>query len=611
MAAENEAGLDPLLDYLKRTRGFDFNAYKRPSLARRIQRRMQMVAVQSYADYVDFLEVRPDEFQQLFNTILINVTAFFRDPQSWEYLATEIVPRIVHAKAALEPIRVWSAGCASGEEAYTLAMVFHDAVGPADFRERVKIYASNVDEAALTKARHAAYMDRETEGIPQEQLEKYFERNGDQLVFNKDLRRSVIFGRHDLIQDAPISRVDLLVCRNTLMYFNAEAQAKVLARFHFAMNDNAYLFLGKAEMLLNHAHSFAPIDLKRRIFAKVAQANLRDRLLLLAHAGREDAANQFADQMKLRDSAFDADVVAQIVFDNAGILVLANDSARALLGLGVKDLGRPLADLEIAYKPVDLRSHVNQVQAERRPVLLRGVAFPTPNGGARYLDVRVLPLFDGGIVSLGTKVAFDDVTIDRQVEESMLQLRQDLETMREELETTNEELETTNEELESTNEELQSTNEELETMNEELQSSNEELRTMNDEIVRRGDELNQVNAFLESILTSLRGGVIVTDRDLRVQVWNERATDLWGLRAEEVHEKALFGLDIGFPLEELRQPIRACLGGDSNHHEVLVPATNRRGKKIRCRVTTTPLLGLDQQSRGVILLMEDADEARQ
>ena len=182
----------------------------------------------------------------------------------------------------------------------------------------------------------------------------------------------------------------------------------------------------------------------------------------------------------------------------------------------------------------------------------------------------------------------------------MIQLRQDLETMREELETTNEELETTNEELQSTNEELQ-------TMNEELQSSNEELRTMNDELLRRGDEVNQVNAFLDSILASLRGSVIVADSNLVVQVWNDKAADLWGLRAEEVHDKSLFNLDIGLPLDRLQQPIRECLKGEPLQEGIVLEATNRRGKRISCRATVTPLFAPGKANSGVILHVEETE----
>ena len=273
--SENDRDLEVLLDYLRRSRGFDFTGYKRTSLRRRIDKRMQDVGVDSYLRYLDHLEVDPEEFTQLFNTILLNVTSFFRDPPTWDYLAAEILPRILADKGEGEPVRIWSAGCASGEEAYTLAMVTAEVMGADAARERVKIYATDVDEEALDQARQARYTAKQVEGVPPELLERYFERNGDGYMVSKDLRRSVIFGRHDLLQDAPISRIDLLVCRNTLMYLNSETQSRVLARFSFALHEGGYLMLGKAEMLLTHANLFSSVDLKRRVFRKVPGATLR------------------------------------------------------------------------------------------------------------------------------------------------------------------------------------------------------------------------------------------------------------------------------------------------------------------------------------------------
>ncbi len=274
MPAEKNAQFEALLDYLKRSRGFDFIGYKRSSLMRRVLKRMQMVGIEDYGDYHDHLKVHPEEFAHLFNTILINVTAFFRDDAAWEYLAQNIVPKILAEKKAGDPVRVWSAGCASGEEAYTVAMLLAEAMGAEAFHQRVKIYATDVDEEALTQARQAGYTDENLQPVPAELRDKYFELSGDRYVFHTDLRRSIIFGRHDLVQDAPISRLDLLVCRNVLMYFNAETQARILARLHFALNDVGFLFLGKAEMLLTHANLFNPTDLKHRIFTKASKVNL-------------------------------------------------------------------------------------------------------------------------------------------------------------------------------------------------------------------------------------------------------------------------------------------------------------------------------------------------
>ena len=603
---------EALLEYLKHNRGFDFTGYKRSSLQRRVSKRMQGLKIERYGDYLDYLEVHPEEFARLFNTILINVTAFFRDTTAWECLAQAIVPQIMAEKNPHDPIRVWSAGCASGEEAYTLAMVLAEALGLEAFRQRVKIYATDVDEEALTQARHASYSTKALQPVPAALREKYFETSGDRGVFRPDLRRTVIFGRHDLVQDAPISRLDLLVCRNTLMYFNAETQTRILARFHFALTDQGFIFLGKAEMLLTRANLFTPVHLKHRIFAKVPRPTLRDRLLLVTQAGNMEVGNHLVGHIHLRDTAFDNTPVAQIVVDRQGNLVLVNQAARTTFGLLPQDVGRPFYELDLSYRPVELRSRIEQVFAERQALNLTNVERPLLDGTLQYLDVRLVPLVDTEGSLLGVAVSFHDITHHRRLQSEVEKNRQDLETAYEELQSTNEELETTNEELQSTveelettNEELQSTNEELETMNEELQSTNEELQTINDELRERTDEVNRARAFLESIMASLHAAAIIIDANFTVLTWNPEASEQWGLRTNEVEGHSLLTLDIGLPVEQLRAPVRAILSRTSPYEEIVLETTNRRGKAIQCRITCTPLIGSDTNISGVILLIEE------
>lgn len=602
--------LESLLNYIKRVRGFDFTGYKRSSLMRRVRKRMQMVGVEEFNDYVDYLEVHPQEFAELFNTILINVTSFFRDRSAWDYISSEIIPQIVARKEAHEPIRIWSAGCASGQETYTLAMILAEVLGIESFKERVKIYATDLDDEALNLARHASYGTRDISNIPPELLERYFESVNDNYIFHKDLRRSVIFGRHNLVQDAPISRIDLLVCRNTLMYFNAEAQAKVISRFHFALNDNGFLFLGKAEMLLSNNNSFTPVDLKRRIFHQIPRLNRRTRPMLMNNNHEDEETNYLSRNVRLRDAAFDTSVTAQIVVDINGLLILVNERARNLFGLVSLDLNRPLQDLELSYRPVELRSCLDQVYNERRIVFLREVEWTVSSGELQYFDVQLTPLFDMNGDLLGAAITFNDVSRSKRLQQELEHSNQELEMAYEELQSTNEELETTNEELQSSNEELETTNEELETMNEELQSSNEELQTLNEELHRRTEELNTVNAFLSSILTSLRGGVVVIDRDLRILIWNVKAEDLWGLRSDEVQGQHFLNLDIGLSVDSILPPIRSCLAGVKYEPtDMILNAINRRGKTIQCRVICAPLIDLQQTIQGVILLMEELVES--
>jgi two-component system CheB/CheR fusion protein len=602
-------GFENLLSYLKQSRGFDFTAYKRSSLMRRTLVRMQTIGVLGFANYQDYLQVDPEEFTRLFNTILINVTGFFRDPPAWEYLASDVLPDMIGLDGAAHPIRIWSAGSASGEEAYTIAILLAERLGLEDFRERVKIYATDVDEEALNEARVASYEERSMREVPPELLRKYFEQQNGRFIFSKELRRSVIFGRHDLIQDAPISRVNLLICRNCMMYFNAETQRRILSRFQFALLPGGVLFLGRAETLLSRAATFTPLDVKRRIFVKQDRNSGAERPI---DAFREENGIESANA-RLRDAAADLGPVAMLVVDRQGIVLQANQQLRSLFGITTRDVGRPLQDLELSYRPFELRSSLEQAYNERHPVIQTEATWLAPGGHQTYLDLQIVPVPDPSGSFVGAVISFVDVTRGSRLRDELQRTTQELETALEELHSTNEELETTKEELLSTveeletiNEELQSTNEELETMNEELQSTNEELQTINVEVKERSDELSDLNAFLESIFTSLRGGVAVVDRDLQVRKWNSRAEDMWGLRGDEAVHKNFLNLDIGLPTDQLRAPIRNSLAGEPE--EVVLDATNRRGKPVRLKVTCIPLVSPTKQTvSGVILLMEPVD----
>ena len=603
------AEFEALLDYLHKSRGFDFTAYKRSSLERRVQKRMQAANVEDYAGYSDYLEAHPSEFTLLFNTILINVTNFFRDPEAWEYLAADIIPRVLQSLEGDAFVRVWSAGCSSGEEPFSLAMLLAEALGLDAFRERVKIYATDVDEEALSQGRQASYSEHAVGAVPPALADKYFEKSNGAYVLNRDLRRSVIFGRHDLILDPPISRVSLLACRNTLMYFNSEAQQRILDRFHFGLRDSGYLFLGKAEMLLARSSEFGAVDLKRRVFTKLLMPQHRNGVGMAAPRGNDVRNPSRSD--RLRDLSFQMDPTAQIVIDQDRAIASTNERARTMFGLAPNDLGRPLQDLEISYRPAELRSLIEQAAAERRTVTVKDVEFLAPSGERIYFDVQIIPMRDAALDLLGTKILFRDVTRYHRLEDDLKTSHQELETANEELQSTNEELETTNEELQSTveelettNEALQSTNEELETMNEELQSTNEELQTANEQLRHSSDELNRSNAFLENVLSNFHEGVVVVDGDLRVQAWNNRAEDLWGLRSAEVVGKHLMNLELGLPVENLRQPLRRCLAGESPFERVTLQATNRRGRSIEVAVSCTAFT-LGKNGWGAIVMMDD------
>jgi two-component system, chemotaxis family, CheB/CheR fusion protein len=616
-APERDPAFEALLEFLKRSRGFDFTGYKRTSLERRFRRRMDAIACESFGDYLDYLEVHPEEYEQLFDTLLINVTEFFRDPPAWDHLQVEVLPELLASKDGDESIRVWCAGCATGQEAYTAAMVLAEVVGPEAFRDRVKIYATDVDEDALATARLGTYGQKEVEPIPDRLLEKYFEPADQRHAFRKDLRRTVIFGRNNLVSDAPISRLDLLICRNTLMYFTAETQGRVLRHFHFALGEHGVLMLGKSEMMISHRDLFTAADLKKRIFRKLERVpSLQARVAGLANGDGVDVPVGQADRAS-RDAALEIGPHAQVIVSRTGALTFANLPARALFGIGPENVGRPVHELELSQRPAELRTAVDEAMRERRRMALGEQRFMPRKGDERVLEVTVAPLLPDGGAALGVSIVFEDVSRYASMKRELEGNRRDLELAYEELqstidelETTNEELQSANEELQTTNEELQSTNEELETMNEELQSTNEELETINDELRDRTSDLNRVNDFLEAILTSLGIGVAVVDRQQRVQVWNHRAEDLWGLRQDEAIKHHLLSLDIGLPVERLAGPLRTVLSGTSEREQATLEAVNRRGRMIECVTTVLPLLSSGDSDgvpvRGAIVLMEDS-----
>jgi two-component system CheB/CheR fusion protein len=602
---------DEILLMMKDTRGFDFTGYKRSALQRRVRRRMALLDLATFGEYRDYLELRPEEFTPLFDSMLVNVTGFFRDPPAWQVLGEEVLPELVSAKGARSPIRVWSAGCATGEEAYTLAIVLTETIGPEQFRERVKIYATDLDEDALHQARTGAYEARALADVPEKLRDAYFESTGAKHTFRRDLRRQVIFGQNDLTYDAPISRVDLLVARNTLMYFNADTQASIVRRFHFALNYPGYLFLGKAEMLLNHADRFRPVDLRNRLFRKASPASVEPGQ---SRAGWGEMAARELAAGRLEAAALSSGPVVQLAIDLADRLRVANAAAESLFNLRPRDLGRPFSDLEVSYRPAELQSRIEKVKTELRPIELRDVEWQRPGGGEpTFYDISIVPLTGtpGDLIGIG--ISFVDVTRDRRVRDELSYANTELErayeelqSTNEELETTNEELQSTNEELETTNEELQSTNEELETTNEELQSTNDELQVINEELRGRTEELNQTNSFLGSVLRSLGSAVIVLTEDLRVRVWSPGAEDLWGLRPEDAVSREFPALDIGLPTADIAPWLRQVLGrarGGMSMNEVT--AVNRRGKTVDLRVAASPLHTEDGAISGMILVIDE------
>lgn len=611
MSADRD--LERLLDHVRAQRGVDFSQYKRPSLERRIAARMQDLGIEDYAAYFDHLQASPDEFAPLLDRIFINVTRFFRDPEVWETLRDDVLPEILDRARENDEIRIWCAGAASGEEAYSVVMLLAEALGPRQALDRLKVYATDLDEDALAQGREARYSAKALQNVPDEMRERYFVEEDDRFLVRGDVRRTVVFGRHDLLEDAPISRLELLVCRNTLMYLNAEAQNRILTRFHFALNEGGFLFLGKAEMLLTRQALFTPRDLKRRIFEKVAVTGAERRDYLLTEVGGGNGLRQRARHGRIRDLAIEAVPNAMLVVNEDGALVVANREARELFGLRREDLGRPFRDLQVSFRPIELRSRLEDAREAGGPLVVEGVDYRAGDDD-RQLEFWIGPLMGRNDETAGLCIAVRDTTRFRELNDELKRAYDELETAYQELEATNEELETTNEELHSTveeletsNEELQATNEEFETMNEELHATNEELEALNEQLRDKSDELDLVNAYLEAIVASLRVAMAVVDREKRVEVWNELAWELWGLREDEVRGRPLTDLEIGLPLEQLRERLDLALQG-GEPEATMLEARDRLGFPLQCRVTCASLYDSTAELRGAILLMERWEE---
>ncbi len=607
---------EALLRHIQETRGLDFRGYKRTSLRRRIALRMETVGAEDFTTYRAHLEAQPSEFGDLLNTVLINVTSFFRDEEAWRVLAEQIIPALIDHAEEDRSIRIWSIGCASGEEPYSIAMLLAEQLGAAEFCRRVKIYATDLDEEALKTARLATYSPRDVENVPAHLLERYFERTNNHYVFERDLRKCVIFGRHNVVHDAPISRIDLIACRNLLIYLEAETQSIVLPRLHYALNREGYLFLGKAETQLARSSLFRPVEMKHRIFAKVPQEWRRPMGASFGGA-RGSRIVPASGDAQLLEAVLNEAGTALLVVDDSGAVAFVNSPARLLLGVGESDVGRPFQDLPVSYRPIELRGPIDESFRQRRSVRLDNQEYRLTQSEVLRLNIDIRPLLrpDGSVHAV--LLSFADQTrlhtIQRELEAAQENLEnsiEELQSANEELETTNEELQSTNEELETTNEELQSTNEELETLNEEARSSNEEMEAVNEELRIQAEQASSYRLHLESVLRAMNGGIIVLDDKRIVQSWNRWSENTWGLRAEEVLGTAFDALDVGFPTQPLRDSLAAVQQGHEEQADQLVEGIDRRGRRILCQIRISALLDENALPHGLVLVFQDVTQHR-
>jgi two-component system CheB/CheR fusion protein len=608
--------LERIVERISQDHGFDVRGYKRTSLYRRIRKRMGDAGYASVEEYLACLEGDSKEFPRLIDTILINVTEFFRDPEAWEYLKEEVLRPLVTRLPQGGPIRAWSVGCATGAEPYSMAMCLAELLGEAQM-SLVKVYATDVDEGVMAKARTGVYGEEDMQGVSPERRERFFTRLGDgSYSFRRELRSSVIFGQHNLLTDPPISRLDLLVCRNVLIYFDAETQQRILARFHYALRDDNCLFLGKAETLMARSLLFRAQEPRHRIFRRVPVAGVLESVLpvpeaqMLPRRARE-LRNELAGQTYVLQAVISNVVAVAVLLDSSLRLRLASDMARDVFHHPDLDQAPSFLELDEECRPVPLRLAIEDARSSGRTTTLETRNFCLADGTRLILNMEVRPIVDVRGVVTHVLLWGTDVTLERRMAEELEQTRHALEAMSEEVQTANEELETaneelqsTNEELETTNEELQSTNEELETTVEELQSTNEELETTNEELRARQNDLGELTEYQDMVLSSLDMGLFVLDRHLRITSWNRTCEETWGVREDEVVGHELLSLDIGLPLPDLIEPLQRVVHAKSLVEKIELEARNRRGRPIRCSFRLNALTTPDGGSGGAVVIME-------
>ncbi|MCX9157221.1 PAS domain-containing protein [Niveibacterium sp. 24ML] len=550
--------LDLILLLLRERTGNDFTLYKTNTLYRRIERRIALHQLGSIADYLDFLRANPLELDLLFKELLIGVTSFFRDPAVWHSMRVDAIPALLARAPSGKTLRAWVPGCSTGEEAYSLAMSFREALEETlpGSRFDLQIYATDLDPDAIETARRGVYPASIAADVSPERLARHFVVEGDGYRIRKDIREMVVFAPQNIISDPPFTRLDILCCRNLLIYFRPRLQKKLLPLFHYALNRGGVLLLGSAETLGTYAHLFAPVNQLARIFLRldqglpISEVEFPQRAVREAHPDGEAAKAEHAESMELLTDSF----------------IQQNYAPAAVLVNGDGDIlyisGRTGKYLEPAAGKVNINIHamareglrealtgvIRKALREREPVKLAGLEVSGHNGSL-LVNVTVHPLerpepLKGRVLIVFQDMPAPPVTRSRRKSvaaathiallQELEQARDALQITHEEMQTSMEELKSSNEELQSTNEELQSTNEELTTSKEEMQSLNEELQTVNSELHGKVNDLTWVKNDMTNLLNSIEIATIFLDSEMGLRRFTPHATNLFKLIPSDV-----------------------------------------------------------------------------
>jgi two-component system CheB/CheR fusion protein len=553
----NGEAMQRILSHLRIRSGHDFTNYKKSTVRRRIARRMQVQRVSTMAEYLPILRESAQEAQALFADLLISVTTFFRDSDAFDKLAALVIPRLFEDKGASDAIRVWIPGCATGEEAYSIAMLLLEEASRHDIRCEIQVFASDLDDGALGVARDGRYPKAIEADLTEERLRRFFTREGDQFRVTRDLRDTVLIAKHSLLKDPPFSKLDLVSCRNLLIYLDRELQQQVCATFHFALNPSGYLFLGSSESADNPPGMFRAIDRESRIYQRMQMApevRIAPRVGAAPFAARPEpvrtpAAFRAPNEAGLHREALERLAPPSIIVDETYRVMHLSEQAGRYLQPSGGTLANDITELAREELRFDIRAALHRVFARSESSLSGpiGVRF---NGDARRVYLQTRPLssdpganhsaivffFEGEALSdtslasakIEEKAPADQI---RQLQQELQFTQSQLRTSREEYEGANEELRAANEELQSINEEYRSTAEELETSKEELQSINEELQTVNSELKTKLESVSRAHSDVQNLMAATDVGILFLDPQLRINRFTPRIAELFNIAA--------------------------------------------------------------------------------
>jgi len=634
----SEARLDAIFRLVRMASGVDFTYYKHSTIRRRIMRRMMLNHVDMVADYIEFLKHSPVEVTALFNDILINVTEFFRDPEVFEHLSNTVLPQLIGQRSgaahsgSVPPLRVWVPGCAAGEEAYSIAMCLLECLGATGQHLPVQIFATDISETALEKARTGIYSEASMAGVSAERRRRFFAKLDGGYQVAKTVRDMCMFARQDLGKDPPFSRLDLISCRNVLIYLGSSLQKRIIPAFHYALKPDGYLLLGTSESIGSFAELFELADKQHKIYRKkpgvshlhchpetvVPPARTETPQGTMAHGGDTALVEREADRMLLGRYSPPGVLIneAMNIIQFRGQTGRYLEPATGTASLNLMKMVR--SELQMALRKVinEAMHRGSSARMEDQRVRINGVSriltidvipvTSVPVSQGRYFLVLFL---EGGAPEEAAsrpaakprdkKARGREQSEVEQLKQELVATRDYLQSVIEEQEAANEELRSANEEAQSTNEELQSINEELETAKEELQSTNEELTTINEELENVNQELTQANNDLKNLLDCVDVAIVMLGADLRIRRFTPPAGALLNLIAS----------DVGRPLADLRPRIEAPELGQwiSTVTETLVPLSrvvqDHAGRRYDLRIK--PYRTAENKIDGVVLTIVD------